>query len=227
MMQKSSLLCSAILCFLLLTLTGCGQEQSTQSSEPDYKEMKTMVIDILKTEEAQKAIEKSSGTSSMQMQMLTSATGQEQIRTAVKDTLTSPDYSKEMQKLMTDPKFAGEFAKAINTDNKKIHKELIKDPVYQAAIADIMKSPDLQKAYVDLAKTPEYRKQITTVVKDSMNSPLFKMQVMEMLQKVVQEELQPKEQKKGEQEQSSGGGAGGGGGQGGGQGGGGGGGSSS
>ncbi|OPA73081.1 spore gernimation protein [Paenibacillus selenitireducens] len=216
-----------LVCTLTLMLAACGSDQSGQSAQPDYKEMKTMVIDILKTDEAQKAIEQSSGSSgSSQMQMLSSPTGKEQIRSAVKDTLTSPDYSKEMQKIMTDPKFAGEFATAINKDNKKIHKELIKDPTYQASVADILKSPDVQKSYLDLTKTPEFRKQIMAVVKESMSSPLFKMQVMELLTKVVQEELQPKEsgQKGGKQGQSSGGG--GGGSSGGGEGGGGGGGSS-
>jgi len=215
----------AIVLILTLTLTACMSEQQTSSAQPDYKEMKAMVVDILKTEEAQKAIEQSSGSSgSMQMQMLSSPTGKEQIRTAVKDTITSPEYSKELEKIMKDPKFAGEFASAINKDNKKIHKELIKDPIYQQAVADIFKSPDLSKMYLDLTKTPEYRKQITTIVKDSMSSPLFKMQIMELLTKVVQEELQPK-QEQGKKKGGGGGGqdeGGGGGGEGGGEGGGGG-----
>lgn len=220
-MRKSNVFKFILVCILTFMLAACGTEQSAQPAQPDYKEMKTMVIDILKTDEAQKAIEKSGGAGgSMQMQMLSSPTGKEQIRSAVKDTLTSPDYSKEIQKIMTDPKFAGDFANAINKDNKKIHKELIKDPTYQAAVADILKSPDVQKSYLDLTKTPEFRKQIMTVMKESMNSPLFKMQVMELLTKVVEEELQPKEQgKKGEKQgkTSEGGGKGGkGGGEGGG-----------
>ncbi|WP_314590952.1 spore germination lipoprotein GerD [Paenibacillus terrigena] len=199
----------AIVLILTLTLTACMSEQQTSSAQPDYKEMKAMVVDILKTEEAQKAIQQSSGSSgSTQMQMLSSPVGKEQIRTAVKDTLTSPEYNKELEKIMKDPKFAGEFASAINKDNKKIHKELIKDPVYQQSVADILKSPDLSKMYLDLTKTPEFRKQVMTIVKDSMSSPLFKMQIMELLTKVVQEELQPKQQEQGKKK--GGGGKGGG-----------------
>ena len=47
---------------------------------------------------------------------------------AVKDVLVSPDYDKVIKKMMTDTKFAGEFAKAVNKENKDIHKELLKDP---------------------------------------------------------------------------------------------------
>ena len=183
---------------ILLLATGCGQEQSS-SNQMDYKEMKTMVVDILKTEEAQKAIQ-SSQSGSMQMQSLNTQQAQEQVRLAVKDTLVSPDYQKEFEKIMKDPKFAAEFAKVINNDNKQLHKELIKDPTYQQAVGDVLKSPDMMKAYLDIMKTPEYRKQLMAIMKESMNTPLFKLQVMELLSKVVKEELEPKQQHGSEQE---------------------------
>lgn len=192
---------------ILLLLSGCAQEQQASSGQMDYKEMKSMVVDILKTEEAQKAIQ-SSQSGSMQMQSVNIQQAQEQIRLAVKDTLVSPDYQKEFEKIMKDPKFAAEFAKVINKDNKQLHKELIKDPAYQQAVGDVLKSPDLMKSYLDIMKTPEYRKQLMAIMKESMNTPLFKLQVMELLSKVVKEELEPKQQgseQQGQQGQSGGG----------------------
>ena len=41
---------------LMLLLSGCGMEKQA-SSNMDYKEVKAMVVDILKTEEGKKAIE--------------------------------------------------------------------------------------------------------------------------------------------------------------------------
>lgn len=195
----------------IVLLTSCGMEQPTQSSNLDYKEVKTMVVDILKTEEAQKAIQSGpsgGGGGGMQAQSLTMQQ-QEQLRTAVKDTLVSPEYEKVLDKVMKDPKFAGEFAKAVSKENKQILKALMKDPEYQKDFGDIVKSPDMMKSYLDMVKTPEYRKQLQTVMKDAMNSPLFKLEVMDLLGKVVKEELQPKEkgkegQKKGGEKQGGG-----------------------
>lgn len=198
----------AIVSFILIVLlTSCGMEQPTQSSNLDYKEVKTMVVDILKTEEAQKAIQSgpSGGGGGMQAQSL-NMQQQEQIRTAVKDTLVSPEYEKVLEKVMKDPKFAGEFAKAVSKENKQILKALMKDPEYQKDFGDIVKSPDMMKSYLDMVKTPEYRKQLQTAMKDAMNSPLFKLEVMDLLGKVVKEELQPKEKgEKGKEGQKKGG----------------------
>ncbi|WP_028595163.1 spore germination lipoprotein GerD [Paenibacillus assamensis] len=182
---------------LMLVTTSCSQEPQSSGNKVEYKELKSMVVDILKTEEGQKAIEsaQSNGGSSMQMKTMNTQQ-QEQIRIAVKDTLVSPDYEKVIEKIMKDPKFAGEFAKTISKEDKQIHKDLIKDPTYQKAVGDILKSPDLMNAYLEVTKSPEYRKQLMALMKDAMNSPLFKLEIMEMMTKAVKEELQPKENKK-------------------------------
>ncbi|GAE08877.1 spore germination lipoprotein GerD [Paenibacillus sp. JCM 10914] len=190
-------------------LTGCGSDQSS-SQQLGYKELKTMVVDILKTDEGKKAVEDAlgsgtgneSGSGSMGMRMISAQSG-DQIRMAVKDTLISDDYKKEIEKIMTDPKFAGDFAKAINSESKKLHLQLIKDPTYQKAIEDMLKSPEVMKSFLELTNTPDYRKQSMTVMQEAMQNPLFRMEVMELLKSVVQEELQPKvEKNKGsEQEQ--------------------------
>ncbi|MDR0271297.1 spore germination lipoprotein GerD [Paenibacillus sp.] len=191
---------------LSTVLSGCGSEQSYATPQGDYKDMKTMVVDILKSDEGKKAVEdvmKQSGKGSsggggqgMGMQMMTTQ-ATEQIRTAVKDTVTSPEYKKEFEKIMTDPQFAGDFAKAISSQNKQLHMQLIKDPTYQKAVSDIMKSPEVMKMFLDLTKTPEYRKQSMTVMQEAMQNPLFKMEVMSLLKDVVTQELQPKVEKGG------------------------------
>ncbi|MFF3924784.1 spore germination lipoprotein GerD [Paenibacillus lactis] len=207
-----------------ITLTACGQEQSA-SPQLGYKEIKSMVVDILKTDEGKKAVEEALGggsgssgsTGSMGMRMMTAQSGEE-IRMAVKDTLVSDEYKKEIEKIMTDPKFAGDFAKAINSQSKQLHMQLIKDPTYQKAIQDMLKSPDVMKSFLELTNTPDYRKQSMTVMQEAMQNPLFRMEVLELLKSVVKDELQPKVEKKKPQEdqkQEQGGGEGEGGGEGG------------
>jgi len=196
---------------LVLALTACGGEQSSSSSgQGSYKETKTMVVDILKSDDGKKALQEalsspasdsgeSGGTNVLSMKMMPLQTTEE-IRTAVKDTLTAPEYQKEIEKIMTDPKFAGDFAKAINSQSKQLHLQLIKDPSYQKSVAEIMKSPEMMKMFLDLTKTADYRKQTMTVMQDTMQNPLFRLEVLQLLKTVVQEELQPKVQKNGGKE---------------------------
>ncbi|WP_340025982.1 spore germination lipoprotein GerD [Paenibacillus sp. FSL K6-1096] len=192
---------------LMLALTACGGEQSSSSSgQVGYKEMKTMVVDILKSDEGKKAVEEAlaspsseegggGSTSGLSMKMMPMQTT-EQIRIAVKDTITAPEYQKEIEKIMTDPQFAGEFAKAINKQSKELHLQLIKDPSYQKSVGEIMKSPEMMKMFLDLTKTSDYRKQSMTIMQEAMQNPLFRMEVLDLLKTVVQDELQPKVEKK-------------------------------
>ena len=129
------------------------------------------------------------------MRMISAQSG-DQIRMAVKDTLVSDEYKKEIEKIMTDPQFAGDFAKAINSESKQLHMQLIKDPTYQKAIQDMLKSPDVMKSFLELTNTPDYRKQSMTVMQEAMQNPLFRMEVLELLKTVVKDELQPKVEKK-------------------------------
>ncbi|WP_308723519.1 spore germination lipoprotein GerD [Paenibacillus polysaccharolyticus] len=213
---------------LSVMLAGCGSDQSSSPPQGSYKEMKTMVVDILKSDEGKKAVEEAltgqsssgggggggseeggssgGGSGTVGMKMLMPMQSSEQIRIAVKDTITAPEYKKEFEKIMTDPQFSGEFAKAINAQSKQLHMQLIKDPTYQKSIGDIMKSPEVSKMFMDMTKTPEYRKQTMTVMQEVMQNPLFRMEVLTLLKKVVQEELQPKTESGGGQKgQESGG----------------------
>lgn len=217
-----------IFCIILIfSLVACGSEQSSSSSNGGYKETKSMVIDILKTEEGKKAIyealtasgsQGSSGGSSdsedsdsesgseggggnsggsFGIKMIMPNQSSEQVRMAVKDTLTSPEYKKELEKIMTDPQFAGDFAKAISSESKQLHMDLIKDPTYQKSVNDMLKSPEIMKMFLDLTKTTDFRKQSMAVMHEAMQSPIFKMQVMELLKTVVQQQLEPNVEKSG------------------------------
>lgn len=154
-----------------------------------------MVLDIIKSEEGRKAITEASlnsgdPASGAQMQIL--ATGQgEQLQLAVKQILTDPHYPKALQTLMTDPKFAGEFAKAVNKENMTIHKHLIKDPEYQQSLIEVMKNPEFQKLLMDVMRSSQYRQQTMKVMQDALQSPLFRLELMQLLKRVLAGEIKP------------------------------------
>lgn len=188
---------------MAFVLTSCGSESSGGNQQVTYKDMKSMVIDILKTEDAQKALQESSrqisGYSAQESKLL-SVQDQEEVRMAVKDIISSPDYDTVIKKLMTDTRFAGEFAKAVNKQNKDIHKELIKDPQYQAEVAKTLKTPEMEKLILEVLKSGQYRKEVTTLMQDAMKNPIFRLEMLDIMKSAVQEELQPKQEKSKKQE---------------------------
>lgn len=199
----------AITLSLIVLLSSCAAQQP--SSGPDYKEIKSMVVDILKTEEGKKAIQEAQQNGQQQhssqiMQMLSSPQGQ-QIQMAVKEVLTDPQYPEILKQMMSDPKFAGEFAKAVQEANKEIHKQLMTDPEYQTLLLDVMKNEEFRKLILEVMKGKEYRKQTMTIMQEALENPLFRTELMELMKKVMEEESKPKEEKSREE---SGGGVGGG-----------------
>jgi len=185
-----------IACVILL-LTACGGGGQTGGGMQNYKDAKSMVLDILESEEAKKAIQKASeeqGGSAIKM--LGTPEGK-QIQIAVKDVLTDPSYPKHLEKMMTDPKFAGEFAKAVSKDNKQLHKDLMKDPEYQTMLIEVMKNPEFEKILLDTLKGKEYRKQAMMIFQESLENPLFKTELMDLMKKVMEEETKPKKKEEG------------------------------
>jgi spore germination protein D len=142
-----------------------------------------------------------------------SAQDAEQLRVMVKDVLTSQENDKLIRQLMTDPKFAGDFAKAIQKETKQLHKDLLKDPEYQKALIEAMKSPEYEKMIFDVLKSAQYRQQVMTIMQEALQSPLYRMELMELMKKVVEEGVQPQAPQGEKQQQGQGGKGGGGGGK--------------
>lgn len=204
----------------LMLLISCGSEQQAQPQQQSYKDTKTMVLDVLKTEDAMKAIQEASSKSQDKTTKLL-ATGEGQnIQMAVKDLLTTENHGvKMLEKTMTDPKFAGSFVKASEKTLKQMQKDLMKDPEYQKALFEAFDTPDFQRLVLEAMRSPKYRQQMMDVIRESLQSPLYKAQLIEMFQRAVKEELKPKEdetlllsEEGGKKEEKKGGESGGGGG---------------
>jgi spore germination protein D len=206
-----------IIPIVLLTflISSCGSDSSSGSQGGSYKETKTMVVDILKSEDGKKAIQaasqggsgadgggggEGSGSGGGQTQgkqsqiKLLSAGDSQQLQMAVKDVLTSQENNKFLQDMMKDPKFAGDFAKAIQKDTKQLHKDLLKDPEYQKIMIDSMKNPEYEKILLDTMKQAQYRQQMMTVIQESMQSPLFRAELVDLLKTAMKQQSEPGQQ---------------------------------
>ncbi|MCR8660678.1 spore germination lipoprotein GerD [Paenibacillus endoradicis] len=175
--------------------TSCSSGSGGESQQMNYKDMKSMVIDILKTEDAQKALQESASTQSgytAQSSTLLNVQDQEKIKIAVKDVISSPDYDSVIKSLMTDTRFAGEFAKAVNEMNKDLHEQLVKDPQYQEGLIAAFESEEMQKVILKVLKGSEYRKEVMSLMQESLQNPIFRLELLELMKKAVSEELSTK-----------------------------------
>jgi spore germination protein D len=210
--MKMTLLRVFTIIFIQFSLTSCSSGSGNSSSQgqgQSYKDTKTMVIDVLKTAEGQTAIMEA-GKQSQDKSIKLLATGEgQQIQIAVKDILTQDTGKKMLEATMTDPRFAGKFAEAVQSNIKQIHKDLIKDPQYQKSMIELMNNPEFQKILITTMKNTIYRQQMMSVIQESMQSPLFKMQLMEMIKKNIEEGVTPKPSSGGTSGGGSGGGSGG------------------
>jgi len=205
-----------LLVIVCLFLASCSSGHGQSTSQPDYKSTKDMVLDILQTDEAKKSVEKMMKDEKFKQNiMLDEST----VRTTLIQSMTNPNSS-HIKEAFKDPKFASTLAKSMKDEQKKLMKDLMKDPEYQKDLVSVMKDPEFEKNLMDLMKSSAYRQQTMTIMKESLQSPLFQAELMQIMTKVSEEMTKPKDQKSKKKSQGSSGSHSGGGGAGGGEGGG-------
>jgi spore germination protein D len=190
--------------FLLIgiLLTSCGIGGQVQgSSQPDYKSVKDMVLDILQTDEAKKSVAKMMQDEKFQQGIMMN---QETLRTTMIQSIANPN-NPQLKEAFKDPKFTGMLAKAMKDEHKKLMKDLMKDPEYQKEIIAITKDPEFQKGMMDLMRSSAYRKQTMQIMKEALQSPLFQVEMMKLMTKATEDMMKPKEQKKGKKQGDGGG----------------------
>ncbi|PTQ56956.1 MAG: Spore germination protein GerD [Candidatus Carbobacillus altaicus] len=174
--------------FLLATASCAGESSSGKESSLDYNDLKTMVKDIIQTEEGQKTIKEVLTKDEVKHELILS---QPEIKQAVLTALTSEQGQKQLKEMFDDPKFAATVAKTMQKENETLLKTLMKDPEYQGMLLDVWKDPQFEKQLLDLMKSKAYREQTAKVVEDTVKSPLFQEKLMRILEKVQEEASKP------------------------------------
>jgi spore germination protein D len=189
------------ICFIMiLSSTACAPKED---KETDYEATKKMVVDILKTDEGKEALqemladEKTKGLLIMDDDLVIST---------IQKTLTSEEGKKFWEEQFKNPKFVETFAKSIQEQNKKIQKDLMKDPQYQEALIEILQDPEMEKAILKTFKGKEFRLHLQGVIIETFESPLYKAKLTETLTKIVEEVLKSSEKTEGAGKEEGGGG---------------------
>lgn len=208
MKKKFSPLWVLAICLLLSSCgsTG-GKAQGQASTQPDYKSVKAMVLDILQTDDAKKSVAKMMKDEKFRQAMVLD---QSTIRSTVVQSIASPN-SPHIKQVFKDPAFTSTLAKSMRDENRTLMKDLMKDPEYQKSMMSIMKTPEFETQMLTLMQSPSYRQRTMQIMKEAMQSPLFQMEMVKIVTKVAEEmqkpeiQAQSKQKGKGKKGQGKGG----------------------
>lgn len=183
-----------IILILSVILAGCNAfKKSEAAQEPNYKELKQMVIDILQTEEGKKAVQESIEDPQVKKKMVLDTTDVQKI---IQEEFFSPENKEKLKSMFEDPKFASELGKTLKKENEKLLKDLMKDPEYRKMMVEVMKEKEFEKMLMDIMKSNAYRTQMMLVIKESLESPMFKYDLLKLMEKASEEALKPDKEKK-------------------------------
>lgn len=169
----------------LSLLTGCGMDGQHASANVSYKETKTMLLDILKSEAGQKAI--TAAQVAKPSKLLQGSDGAT-IRMAIKDVMTDPKYPDALKSIMTDPKFAAAFAKAIEKQQRELYMDMLKDPAYQAQLLGVMKDKEYEQIVLEVLRGKTYRKEAMQIFQDALKVPAFQVELVKLFMKAKTEQ---------------------------------------
>lgn len=169
---------------IMVFLTSCSSNDASSGGQIDYEETKKMVVDILKTDDGKKAIQDVMSSDSMKEKLVMD---QKVVSDTIQQTLTSDKAKQYWKETFSDPKFAQSISKNLKSENKKLLKELMNDPEYRGMMIEVFKEPEIQKELADALKSKEYREHLQKVITETVDSPLFKAKIQELLLKAAEE----------------------------------------
>jgi spore germination protein D len=176
-----------------LLLASCGGGGSQGSSQPDYKSIKTMVLDIMQSEDGKKTIANTLKDKKVKEELLLDTST---IQSSLIQSFAKPDNPK-IKEAFQDPKFTTTLAKAMKNEQKNLMKDLMKDPEYQKLLISTLQDPEYERAMLQLMKSSAYRKQTMQIMMEALQSPLFQAKLLKLMEKAAEEAMKPKKQGQG------------------------------
>ncbi|WP_079707996.1 spore germination lipoprotein GerD [Paraliobacillus ryukyuensis] len=182
----------ASICLLILSACGGGDGQASGNQET-YDTTKKMVTDILKTDEGKKAITDILADEEMQKTYVIEA---KVVEDSVTKALSSEEGKAFWEKMFSDPKFVEGFSKSLMDQQKDVLKGLMSDSEYQSKMLELLANPEMEKQMLTVLKGQQFREHLEKTIQETMNSPMFKAKMSEIILKAA-EEMKPTQEKEG------------------------------
>lgn len=184
---------SFYLILFLSILNGCDLLKNSGSTENvDYNEMKQMVTDILQTDESKKIIQKSLQDPEIKNKLVMN---NDEVKTIIENELLSSENHELLMTIYEDPEFASKLAETLKSENEKLLKGLMKDPEYREMLIETMNEEEFKKILLEVMKSNEYRNQMMVVIKDTFETPTFKNELLNLIEKAAKKVLETDNEK--------------------------------
>lgn len=172
-------------CFIFcILLAACGGNNTNQN-ERDYEQTKKMVVDILQTDDGKKALTEILQDEQVKHELVIQS---DIVKKAIDEGLVS-DKGKEMWKsLFEDPSFVEGYTQSINEEHEKLMKDLMKDAGYQKQMLEILQNPEISTLILSLMKSQQFRAHLEETIQQTLDTPLFKAKIQELLLQAAQEQ---------------------------------------
>lgn len=187
-------------CISLLILSSCGSGGSEQSNgnQENYDTTKKMVTDILKTDEGKKAITDVLADEEMQKTYVIES---KTVEEAVTKALASEEGKAFWEKMFADPKFVEGFSQSFMQQQSDVIKGLMSDSEFQAKMLELLANPEMETQMLTVLKGQQFREHLEKTIQETMNTPLFKAEMTDVILKAAQE-MKPSQEEQGQQKNS-------------------------
>ncbi|WP_101846968.1 spore germination lipoprotein GerD [Halobacillus sp. Marseille-P3879] len=174
------IICPIILVVFLAACNG----SSGATEQTDYDTTKKMMVDILKTDDGQKALMEVLSDEKMKQEL---ALESEDVSSAVKETLLSEEGKKFWSNLFSDPSFVQEFSKVVQEEQEDLMKGLMKDSEYQASLIELYQNPEMMEKMLEVMQGQKFRGHLEKTIEETLNNPVFQAKMSETLLKAAEE----------------------------------------
>ncbi|WP_017186262.1 spore germination lipoprotein GerD [Alkalibacillus haloalkaliphilus] len=178
-MAKHTLLLVLTICIFL---TACNGDD--QQSSPDYEATKRMVVDILKTDDGKEALKEALSDEELEQKLVLQS---ETVNQAIEQTFSSEEGKEFWISLFDDPSFVQAYIQATREHDQEIIKGLMNDSNYQEQMISLFQEDEAQELIIQVLKSQEYKQHLEQSIQETLQSPLFKAQMVESLLKAAQE----------------------------------------
>ncbi|GEN46966.1 spore germination lipoprotein GerD [Alkalibacillus haloalkaliphilus] len=178
-MAKHTLLLVLTICIFL---TACNGED--QQSSPDYEATKRMVVDILKTDDGKEALKEALSDEELEQKLVLQS---DTVNQAIEQTISSEEGKEFWISLFDDPSFVQAYIQATREHDKEIIKGLMSDSNYQDQMISLFHEDEVREMITQILRSQEYKEHLEQSIQETLQSPLFRAQMVEELLKAAQE----------------------------------------
>lgn len=176
----------------LFLVVGCANEGSAQK-ELDYDQIKKMVVDILKTSEGQNAIQETLEKEEMKQHLVLAS---DTVQAAITEALHSEAGTQMWMKLFEDSAFVKTFSASMADEQEALFKGLMHDATFQKQFLELLQNPEITEQTLTLLKSQQFRQHLEETIHETLESPLYKAKIEELLLKAAEKKQKETETKK-------------------------------